>query len=372
MRILHRYILREIAYNFVAVTGVLAVILVSFRIAKVLDMAASNQFPSDVVLSLIGLMSITELTVLMPVGLFLAVMLGLGRLYHDSEMAAVQTCGVGVRQLFRPVVTLSVAVAALLCWLSLSAVPSVVARVQEIRIEAVRQARLANIAPQHFGSFAGGDVVYYAERVDDAGMLYNVFVQRRVGDKVEVTVADRAEQMGAGEPEQTFVLYNGESYEGVPGSGAFRITKFAELGYPIKLPSPEGGAARVESKPTLDLALSAAPEDQAELHTRIASPLMAVILALLAVPLARLRPRQGRYSKMGLALLAYFIYQIGLFAAGTWIEKERLPSVAGFWWVHAAAFAFAMWLALLQDPLSKARKADKGRSLGPQPGRGAA
>src|SRR5574339_406734 len=100
MRILHRYILREIALNFVAVTGVLAVILVSFRIAKVLDMAASNQFPSNVVMSLIGLMSITELTVLMPIGLFLAVMLALGRLYHDSEMAAVQTCGVGVRQLF--------------------------------------------------------------------------------------------------------------------------------------------------------------------------------------------------------------------------------------------------------------------------------
>jgi len=351
MRILHRYVLREIALNFVAVTGVLAIILVSFRIAKVLDMAANNQFPSDVVMALIGLMSITELTVLMPVGLFLAVMLGLGRLYHDSEMAAVQTCGVGVRQLFRPVLTLAAVVAGILTWLSLSFVPDVIARVQEIRIEAVRQARLANIAPQHFGSFAGGDVVYYAEKVDNAGILYNVFVQRRVGDMVEVTVADRAEQLGAGEPNQTFVLYNGESYTGVPGSGAFRITKFAELGYPIKLPSPASGAARVESRPSIDLALSGVPQDQAELHKRIASPLMAIVLSLLAVPLARLRPRQGRYSKMGLALLAYFIYQIGLFAASTWIEKERMPTAFGFWWVHVAVLACALWMALRQDPL---------------------
>jgi lipopolysaccharide export system permease protein len=82
---------------------------------------------------------------------------------------------------------------------------------------------------------------------------------------------------------------------------------------------------------------------------------MAVILALLAIPLARLRPRQGRYSKIGLALLAYFVYQIGLFAAGTWIEKERMPSLVGFWWVHAAVFAFAMWLALRQDPIVKQR-----------------
>jgi len=351
MRILDRYILREVALHFVAVTGVLAIILVSFRVVKVLDLAAENQFPRGVVMSLIGLWSVTDLTVLMPIGLFLAVMMALGRLYHDSEMAALQSCGVGVRQLYRPVLLLACIVAAVLTWLAFIVVPDVLGRVQQIKVAALREARLANLAPQHFGSFAGGDVIYYAERIDSNGILYNVFVQRRVGDKVEVTVANRAEQRGAGESQQAFVLYDGEQYEGVPGNGRFRISRFAELGYPIRLPSPESGAQPVKSKNTIELIFSALPAERAELQDRLAGPVTALILAIFAVPLARLRPRQGRYAKMGLALLAYFLYQIGLATGKVWIEKETLPAAVGLWWVHVLGLTFAVWLVLRQDPL---------------------
>jgi lipopolysaccharide export system permease protein len=356
MRILHRYILREIALHFFAVTTVLAVILVSFRIAKVLDLASNNQLPSNVVLALIGYTSLTQLTVLMPIGLFLGVMLALGRLYHDSEMAAVQSCGIGMRQMLRPVFAIAVVVFAFLVWLALMASPEIYGRGYQIRMEALRQARLANISPQHFSTFAGGDVVYYAESVDDAGILYNVFVQRRVGDKVEVTVADRAEQLGAGEAQQTFVLYKGQSYEGVPGSGVFRITHFEELGYPIKLPVAAEWSQRVESKASSDLIFSSDPVERAELQKRIASPLMALILALLAVPLARLQPRQGRYAKMGWGLLAYFLYQVGIASSTVWIEKQAMFGIFGTWWAHAVAVGFGVWLILRQDPLQKVER----------------
>jgi lipopolysaccharide export system permease protein len=354
MRILDRYVLREIALHFAAVTGVLAIILVSVRVVKVLDLASNNQLSSTVVLSLIGFSSVTQLTDLMPIGLFLGTMLALGRLYHDSEMAAIQSCGVGARQLLRPVLALSAVVCLVLAWLSFVLLPDVYGHAQQIRVNALRQARLANIAPQHFDSFAGGDVVYYAERVDKNGVLYNVFVQRRMGDKVAVTVADRAEQLGAGEEQQTFVLYHGESYEGVPGSGAFSITRFAELRYPITLPNTGGWAARAESKPSMELATSSDPRERAQFQQRMASPIMAFILAVIAVPLARLRPRQGRYARIWLALVVYFTYVIATTVATTWVEKQSVLGSAGLWWVHALALTLAVWLVLRQDPVRRA------------------
>jgi lipopolysaccharide export system permease protein len=351
MRILDRYILREIALNFLAVTSVLAVIMVSVRIVKVLNLASDNQLPATIVFSLIGFTSITQMTDLMPIGLFLGTMLGLGRLYHESEMAAVQSCGVGARQILRPVLLLCGITCTFLAWLSFILVPDVYGHAQQIRTAALQQARLANIVPQHFDSFAGGDVVYYAEKVDANGVLYNVFVQRRSGEKVEVTVADRAEQLGAGELQQTFVLYKGQSYEGVPGSGAFRITRFEELRYPITLPSPEDWGSRIEGRPTIELIGSADGHARAEFQRRMASPFMALILAILAIPLARSHPRQGRYSRMWLALVAYFTYQIVATVASSWVEKQTLLGNLGLWWVHALALGCAAWLLLRQDPL---------------------
>ena len=87
-----RYVLREVVQTWLAVTGVLVAILVSNQLSRVLGQAADNQYGRHVVLDLIALGAIMNLSVIVPVGLLLAVVLTLGRLYHDSEMAALPPC----------------------------------------------------------------------------------------------------------------------------------------------------------------------------------------------------------------------------------------------------------------------------------------
>src|SRR5215831_15833305 len=252
MPIVRRYLIREVLLHFVTVTGVLFVILVSSQLAKALTEAAANQFPLHVVMSFLGLMSLRYLPELVPLGLFLGTILALGRLYHDSEIAALQACGVGVRQLSIPVLIVAGATAIVLAILSLWAAPQAVGRIQQIRLQAFRDARLANLESQRFKPI-GAETVYYAESVDRAGILHNVFVQHRVGEKIEIAVAPRAEQRGAGTEQQTFVLYDGEYYEGVPGSADFRIAPFAELGFPVRLPGLDQGVQRIDAKSSAEL-----------------------------------------------------------------------------------------------------------------------
>ena len=170
----------------------------------------------------------------MPIGFFLAIMLALGRLYHESEMAAIQSCGVGPAGCSGRSACSARAIAALLVWLSFWAIPQAAARAQQIRAEALRDAQFGSLEPGRFRTFGGGNVVFYAERVDDNHILHNVnvFVDRTRGagqtqGKMEIWVATRAEQRGAGQADQTFVLYDGRRYEGVPGSGEFRVIQFA-------------------------------------------------------------------------------------------------------------------------------------------------
>jgi lipopolysaccharide export system permease protein len=118
-KILGRYILREVAVASVVVTAVLLVILLANQVAVVLERAAVNQFPQGVVLQLIWLGALQNLSILIPVGLLLGVVLAFGRMYHDSEMAAALACGVGPGSVYRPVVLLGILVAVTLAWLTL-------------------------------------------------------------------------------------------------------------------------------------------------------------------------------------------------------------------------------------------------------------
>src|SRR5918995_1089277 len=274
MRTLDRYIFREVAVTCIAVTIVLLVILLSNQLARVLSQAAANDFPRDVVFTLIGLTSAGYLTVVVPIGFFLAIMLTLGRLYHESEMAAIQSCGVGPSGLYRPIAYLGVVITTLLLWLSFWAIPYASARAQEIRVQALQEAQFGLLEPGRFRTFGGGNVVFYAERVDDNGILHNVhvFVDRSAeaadGEgEIEVWVATRAEQRGAGQPEQLFVMYEGEMYQGIPGGGQFRIMEFSEAGFPISVNPSVGSSGKSEMKSSGELLRSNDPRDRAELQS---------------------------------------------------------------------------------------------------------
>jgi lipopolysaccharide export system permease protein len=357
---LDRYLLREVVQTSVAVTGVLLVILLSNQLARVLGQAAQSEFPGDVVLALIGLTTLQQLTVLVPIGLFLGIVLALGRLYHESEMTAMAACGVGPLAIYRPIVLFTVLVVALLAALSFRIVPAAAGRAQQIRIEAMRQAQFGALEPGRFRSFASGDAVFYAEKVSPSGQLQGVFVQRRVEDRIEIAVAQRAEQRGAGQAQQLFVLFDGRRYEGVPGSREWRVVEFAEHGIPVRMPEFQTRKGRHQFKSTRALAVSRSRADRAELAWRVAVPVMAAALMVLAVPLAKLRPRQGRYARIGLAVLAYFIYSNLLAAVRVWIEKDSPGGALGMWWVHLLPLGLAAWLLWREErpgPLWRRRRA---------------
>ena len=197
---------------------------------------------------------------IVPIGFFLAIMLALGRLYHESEMAAIQSCGVGPAGLFRPIALLGVVIAALLVWLSFWAIPEASARAQQIRAEALRDAQFGSLAPGRFRTFGNGNVVFYAERVDEHGILYNVNVF--VDHTQEPTATKAGSRSGSRRVPSSvapvsrsrlFVLYDGERYEGVPGSGEFRIIQFSEGGFPIRLGELSATASKAEMKSTREL-----------------------------------------------------------------------------------------------------------------------
>jgi len=358
-RILDRYILREVVLAWLAVTAVLMIILLTNQVAAVLERAADNQYPRSAVLTLIGLSTVQNLPIVVPVGLLLGVVLALGRLYHESEMTAAQACGVGLARVYLPITALALIVTGLLAWLTLDLAPRAAAHAYQLRSEALRSGQFAPVSPGQFRSFGRGGVVIYAQEAAADGTLERVFIKRAGKGGLEVALAARARhEISPDGSLHTITLYDGARYEGVPGSARFRIVRFAEQVVPVRLPELDPGRRRVEAVPTPILAASSALADRAELHWRIALPVMAITLTLLAVPLSRLRPRQGRYARVWIAVLIYFVYSNLASAARAWIERGIVPEELGLWWVHAALGAVGV--AVLAAPAVTARLRYRG------------
>jgi lipopolysaccharide export system permease protein len=177
--------------------------------------------------------------------------------------------------------------------------------------------------------------------------LHNVFVQRESAGRFEVALADTATYTKTSSGAMHLVtLFNGRRYEGVPGQDDFRVIEFREHGIPIATPEDVRGSLDPDTKPTRLLWGSSDPSDIAQLQFRASTPLMALVLTLVAVPLSKLRPRQGRYARVGFAIIVYYVYSNLLSAAKIWVEKSDLPPAIGVWWVHAAALALGLYLVM--------------------------
>ena len=350
-RILDRYLFREVAGTWLGVTMVLLLILLTNQFARVLGDVAKGKLPKNAAFDVIGLSAVQYLTILVPIGLFLAIMLALGRLYRDSEMPAMMACRVGPGGIYRPLTWLIAPLAAGVAWVAISGGPWALTTIDRIGTEARREADLASIEPGKFTVFGPSKAVVYGQRVTPDGEMEKVFMQRTLENgTVEVVVSELGAMVDSDDPDvRLLVLQDGRRYEGVPGTTNFRVVEFAEHGLPYALPSLEPSAPEPRAMSFATLAASNVPEEIAEFQWRLSIPLSTVILALLAVPLSRSRPRAGRYGRIAIGLLVFIIYLNMMSASKAWVEKSTISPVLGIWWVHAAGLLLVAILLGVQN-----------------------
>lgn len=344
--ILDRYLLRETAASALAVTLVLLAIMLSARFAKFLGAVATGELPRALLAQVVALSSLQYLVLLLPAGLLLAVMLTLGRLYKDSEVAAMMGCGVSLGGLYRPFLWLSALMALITAWLAFEGGPWAGRQVDFIFKDARRLVQYTPFEPGRFKELGGGRAVFYTEQMNPEGtQLTTVFARIEEPDGQSVVIASEGRQhLDTATGERRVTLFGGWRYSGEPGQAIFDVVRFEEFETRITPPPFVYLSGKRKLMETQALMASSNPEDQAELAWRIAAPVSVFVLGLLAVPLAYLRPRQGRYGKLVLGIVLYLVYSNLLGLGQAWIAKGQVPAAVGLWWVHAIFGGAALWL----------------------------
>lgn len=334
-RILDRYLLLEASGAWLAVTLVLLAIMLSTRFTRALAQAAAGNLPKELLFEVAALSSLQYLVILIPFSLMLAIMLALGRLYKDNEIAAMTGCGIGLDGLYRPFVVLALGLAALTALLAFQLGPWA-GRTSDYLVK--NAARLIQYSPFEAGQFkdvAGGRATFYTESADVRGeKLGLVFAQIHEEKGNSILVAQSGSQSVSADGRREVRLFNGHRYLGEPGSAAYDIMKFEQLRTYQSPPDFFYRSSKRSLQPTEALLGSPDPEDRAELEWRIAAPVSVFILGLLAVPLSHVGPREGRYGKLVTGIVIYLVYAQLMGLGQTWIAKGKVPGAVGLWWVH--------------------------------------
>jgi len=211
--------------------------------------------------------------------------------------------------------------------------------------EANKNLLVAGLEPGRFTPMSGGGVAYAGEMSGDGTKLGRVFVYRERADRMDVATA-RTGELYREDGARLLALLDGFRVEG-PATGTdldYRLMRYARNEMQLPTSDDETAPNAPALQPTMALLGMPGAAAAAELHWRIAPPLLALAFALLAVPLARSSPRQARYGSMLLAFLAYLVGVFLMILGTQWLAEGRIPVMFGLWWLLLPMLALGIWL----------------------------
>lgn len=334
--IIRDYIIKEVLRTFSGVFIVLFLIILSTQFLRALSLVTEGKIALDFLFILIFLKNIESLTLIVPLTLFLAILLALSRLYKDSEMIALSACGIGPNSLLKSILIVIFSFVFLEVGLSMVLAPWASNKMQHAEESFKSQAVLELITPGQFNLADNGQRVLFTEEMPEPTKLKNVFLHVDNGDSSSVMASDDAKIVTDSKQGARYLVFqDGNRYDGSAGSLDYRFIKFKDYGVLMEGKQPGKIIVGRKAMSSLELLNKNGLPYKAELQWRISQILMMIILAIIAVPLSKTAPRQGRYGKMAIAILLYIGYSNLLVLAMNWLRKGVISPIIGMWWVHA-------------------------------------
>ncbi|WP_313075264.1 LPS export ABC transporter permease LptF [Melaminivora sp.] len=336
---------KELARSFGATLVVLVTVVMTMMLIRTLGLASRGSVgPADVLL-VMGFTVLGQLSTLLSLCLFIAVVSVLSRMYRDSEMAIWFSSGQGLVSLLRPLLRFAWPVLLAVAALSLVVWPWANRQVQEIRQQYEQRSDVDRIAPGEFQESAGGSRVLFIDKdTPGEGAASNVFVVTTEPQRETVTSA-RSARLEVREGERVAILSNGQRLEALLDRSGVRLSEFAEYGVHIGTPGAAGREeAALKARDTHELLREPLPAAQAELGWRLGLVFGVLNFVVLGLALAVANPRAGRSVSMALALFAFIAYYNLMNVGQSWIAAGQLALVPFLLALHGGTLALGLAL----------------------------
>ncbi|GAA0900220.1 LPS export ABC transporter permease LptF [Luteibacter anthropi] len=366
LSILDRYFLRELAYGVIATAVVLLVIFAGGAFATVLQKVANGSIQPSVMFEVLGLQMVDLLSTLLPMAAFLGTLIALGRMYRESEMHVLASSGMGPRGMLRPVIMLTVVATLVVGTVSLWLGPWSARKADQVIAVANKSVIAAGLDAGRFTELPGkGGIIFVDALSRDGTVLGKTFLasdhvdsQGRTSVRVVNAKSGRMYQEADGQ-NRFLALYDGWQYEIPLGTDNWRRMKYERNDASLSSIADDDDEDPAHELTTPALFKATDADALGELVSRFAAPVSTLVLMMMVLPMSRQAPRDARYGRLLVAVLAYFLYVIWQLIARAQIIKERLHTPIPIWVLHIIVFAIAAWVFWRQNSPRRAKEATR-------------
>lgn len=333
---------KELGRSFGATLVVLITVVMTMMLIRTLGQATKGTVsPSDVML-VMGFTVLGQMSTILTLSLFVAVVGTLSRMYRDSEMAIWFASGQGLASQLQPILRFAWPIVAVIAVLALVVWPWSNQQIQELRAQFEQRSDIDRIAPGEFQESSDGTRVIFIDKdsISEESASNIFLVEQRQGR--EFVTSSKTAQVQNIQGSRNAVLTEGQRLETDQATGQIKLTHFDT--YTLRLnesgPTPTNLTARALSTP--DLLQKPTPVKLAEAGWRAGLPLAALNLLILALAITIVNPRAGQSTSLVVALLAFVVYYNLMSMGQSWAASGKISLATYLLGIHGGIFALAV------------------------------
>lgn len=335
--IITRYITQEILRPFVLICAVLLLLMVSYSALVLLADAESHLLSVKLLVVLIFSKTIAAFELFLPLALYITLLIGLGKLYSKSEISALQASGMSVFALMRCLMPL------ILLITIATAIVSIFVRpwAYDLRYAAKYQAKqtldFERLEEGYFYENKDSGQVFFVKNINQDDQVKNDIFIYQPGQQIDrIIYAKKGYTREASDKLSPVMVFEQGSAFLLSETVSDTLVNFGQFVLQSKDRQIAPPSFKRKAASTIYLAKSGDRYEQAEYQWRVTSAFKALLLAMIAVMLAKTSPRQGKYGKLIIGVLIFFLVHGGSLVLKAWIEQGTMNTMPGLWSVVIA------------------------------------
>ncbi|MGA2414338.1 MAG: LptF/LptG family permease [Candidatus Sulfotelmatobacter sp.] len=358
MRILTRYILREVSAHALIGAAIFTFVLFTRDLGRILELVVRASAPLPSVAEIFFYTVPLALTYTIPMSVLVGILIGLSRLAADSEITAMRASGMGVWSFGRVLSIFVIAAWLLALANSLYIAPWSLASLGRLEEQLKGSQVSFEVQPRVF--YEGfPKIVLYVQDVHSAqgaAVWKGVFLAD-ISDasNPRITLAHEGILVPEGKDRLHLHLVDGSTHETDPAqANHYQISTFQQTDIPLDLPSTESKTEEqvpvgvVGTRALPDLARRVDPVSARwyliEFHRRFALPTACLVLAMVGIPLGLSSKKSGKSGGFVLTIALVFVYYFISLIGVSLARQGKVPPALGAWLANIVFFAAALFL----------------------------